>query len=394
MNPELLLWRWSTTAQTASALMIAIFFLVLARSVRRAEMQTWVNAWLANLLAMVVTSVLWVAQPTSEFAWVPIRFGYFFFKTMFVTLLALGAWRFVRPRLGSHEDYRLVGAIAAYALVASFTLKPIDLIGVSQSAIMGLLLGVSAILLVVQRVPRSGWLAAGFAIRAILGLVEAAAYLSHYAQFTWIPASRVGIFLAAHSSLDVGAEWVIALGCVLILYRTIQTDLTKANMDLLSAKETLQDLVDHDALTGLSNRRALPAVLRSIYDTGGTLIFFDLNDFKEINDSLGHQVGDECLKAFAAALQGSFRPSDHVFRFAGDEFVVIAPSAQAAQVTERLDKVRERLKAERVRGHQIGFSAGSSYLAPHGDAEAAMKAADEAMYVDKAAKPGGRRRAG
>jgi diguanylate cyclase (GGDEF)-like protein len=393
MNPELLLWRWSTTAQTASALMIAIFFLVLARSVRRAEMQTWVNAWLANLLAMVVTSILWVTQPASELAWVPIRFGYFFSKTMFVTLLALGAWRFVRPRLGA-RDHRIVGAIAAYALIASFTLRPIDLIGVSQSAIMAVLLGTSAVLLVVQRVPRSGWLAAGFAIRAILGLIESVAYLSHYAQTTWIPAPQIGIFLAAHSSLDVGAEWVIALGCVLILYRTIQTDLTKANMDLLAAKETLQDLVDHDALTGLSNRRALPAALRSVYDTGGTVIFFDLNDFKEINDSLGPQVGDECLKAFAAALQGSFRPSDHVFRFAGDEFVVIAPSAQPAQVTERLDKVRTRLKAERVRGHQIGFSAGSSYLAPHGDAEAAMKAADEAMYVDKAAKPGGRRRAG
>src|SRR5437764_11270165 len=87
---------------------------------------------------------------------------------------------------------------------------------------------------------------------------------------------------------DTGAEWVIALGCVLILYRTIQTDLTKANVDLLAAKETLQELVDQDALTGLSNRRALPAVLRAAYETGATVMFFDLNDFKAINDSLGH----------------------------------------------------------------------------------------------------------
>jgi GGDEF domain-containing protein len=84
----------------------------------------------------------------------------------------------------------------------------------------------------------------------------------------------------------------------------------------------------------------------------------------------------------------------HVFRFAGDEFVVIAPAAQPAQVVERLDTVSEHLKNERVRGHQIGFSAGSAYLPVRGDTEAAMNAADEAMYVDKALKPGGRRRAG
>lgn len=84
-------------------------------------------------------------------------------------------------------------------------------------------------------------------------------------------------------------------------------------------------------LTGLKNRRALAAVLRAAYDTGATIVFFDLNDFKEINDSLGHQAGDEWRKRFADALRASFRPDDHVFRFAGDEFVVIAQGAQPSR---------------------------------------------------------------
>ena len=394
MNPELLLWRWSTSAQTASALMIAIFVIVLSRSVRRPEVQTWVNAWLANLVALLVTSILWLSQSPSAAAFFAIRLGYFFSKTMFVVLLALGAWRFARPKLGARENHRIIAAVAVYAVAAAFLLSTIDLIGVVQSGLMAVILGGTAFLLITERVPGSAWLSIGFLIRATLGAVESLAYGSHYAHATWIPESKIGLFLSAHSSLDTGAEWLIALGCVLILYRTIQQDLTTANVDLLAAKETLQDLVDHDALTGLSNRRALPTVLRAVYDTGATVIFFDLNDFKEINDSLGHQVGDECLKAFAGALQASFRPSDHVFRFAGDEFVVIAPAAQPAQVVERLDTVRERLRNERVRGHQIGFSAGSAYLPVQGDSEAAMKAADEAMYADKALKPGGRRRAG
>ena len=387
---ELLLWRWSTIAQTASALMIAVFFIVLARSVRRAELQTWVNAWLANLLALFVTSILWVVQPSSAAGYFAIRVGYFFAKTMYVALLAAGAWRFVRPRLTPRANRGIVGAIAAYALVAALTLNSIDAIGMVQSAIIGVVLTVGAVLLLVTRVPGSEWLAAGFALRGALGFVEAGAYGSHSGSSP----SQMGLFLAAHSTIDTGAEWVIALGCVLILYRTIQQDLTTANVDLLAAKETLQELVDQDALTGLSNRRALPAVLRAAYDTGATIMFFDLNDFKAINDSLGHQVGDECLKTFAGVLQASFRPSDRVFRFGGDEFVVIAPSIQPAQVADRLDMVRDWLKTERVRGHQIGFSAGHAYMPVHGDSEAALREADEAMYADKAKQSDGRRRAG
>src|SRR5204863_4945997 len=136
MAMELLLWRWSTIAQTASALMIAVFFIVLARSVRRAELQTWVNAWLANLLALFVTSILWVVQPSSTAGYFAIRVGYFFAKTMFVALLAAGAWRFVRPRLTARANRGIVSAIAAYALVAALALNSIDAIGMVQSAII------------------------------------------------------------------------------------------------------------------------------------------------------------------------------------------------------------------------------------------------------------------
>src|SRR6185437_15319535 len=129
---------------------------------------------------------------------------------------------------------------------------------------------------------------------------------------------------------------------------------------------------DHDPLTGLSNRRALPGVLRASYETGATIVFFDLNDFKEINDTLGHQAGDECLRRFAAALKASFRPDDHVFRFAGDEFVIVAQGAEPSQIVDRLDTVRARLKTESVHGHRIAFSAGHAYLPVHGDTEATL----------------------
>lgn len=387
---ELLLWRWSTTAQITSALMIAVFFVVMARSVGRVEMRPWVGAWLANLAALLVTIVFWFFQPDSQAVSIVIRAGYFLGKTMFVVLLGAGAWRFVRQQPSVLMSRAILVCAILYSAVASLTLGTIDQIGVAQSAVIGGFLGACAVVLVVKRVPGAGWLAAGFAIRAILGAVETLAY-ARLVPRGLASDSAIKLFLASHSSLDTGAEWVIALGCVLILYRRIQQELTQSNRDLMAAQEFLQELVDRDTLTGLANRRALPGVLREVFSTGATILFFDLNDFKKINDSYGHQMGDECLKRFARTLEASFRPDDHVIRYAGDEFVVVAPSAEPSQIVGHIDRLRERLKFERADGPPIRFSVGHAYLPVHGDPETALRAADEAMYREKGLKIGGMR---
>ncbi|MEA2339194.1 MAG: diguanylate cyclase [Thermoanaerobaculia bacterium] len=384
---ELLLWRWSTTAQITSELMIAVFFVVLARSVRRVEMRPWVQAWLANIVALLVTIIFWFAQPDSRFGFMATVFGYTLSKTVFSLLLVAGTWNFVRrPSRGMRRV--MIAAVILYATVAALTLDKIDKLGVVQSAVIGLILGTGALLLIVNRVPGAGWLTAGLSIRALLAIVETFAHLARLVPQHVVSESAIGIFVASYSSFDTGAEWVIALGCVLILYRTIQQELTQSNVDLLAAQEVLQQLVDRDPLTGLANRRALPDVLHSVRRTGATILFFDLNDFKGINDSYGHQTGDDCLRRFARVLLASFRPEDHVIRYAGDEFVVVAASADPEQILERVEGVRERLKFERSDGPPIRFSVGHSYVPVDGDAEGALRAADEAMYRQKDAGGG------
>ncbi|HEY0370701.1 MAG TPA: GGDEF domain-containing protein [Thermoanaerobaculia bacterium] len=382
---ELLLWRWSTSAQIASGLMIAVFFLVLASSVRRVELRPWVNAWLANLAALLVTSIFWFAQPQSPAAFIALRFGYFFSKTMFVVLLALGAWAFVRrgvPRLMLRPA---LIAVAVYSIAAALLVESINGIGVVQSAVIGLMLASAAALLLVRRVPGSGWLAGGLSLRAVLAIVEAAAYATRVVPNGWSKSDTVAVFLASHSSFDTGAEWVIALGCVLTLYRTIQEELTRTNADLLAAQEVLQELVDRDPLTGLSNRRALPGVLRESFATGATILFFDLNDFKEINDSYGHHAGDECLRHFAKSLQKTF-PADAVIRYAGDEFVVVARGVELQPLLARVEGLRDRLKFDRSGMPPIRFSVGHAELPVNGEPDDALRAADAAMYRDKANK--------
>src|SRR5262249_43001018 len=140
---ELLLWRWSTTAQVASALLIALFFVVLGRSMRRAELRPWVLAWLANLGALVVTIVFWFANPTARWALATTIWGYFFLKTLFAAVLALAAWGFVR-RDARLRTGRVAGLVAIAAVIPAAFVETVDGIGVVQSTAITVLLVAAA----------------------------------------------------------------------------------------------------------------------------------------------------------------------------------------------------------------------------------------------------------
>jgi diguanylate cyclase (GGDEF)-like protein len=382
---ELLLWRWSTSVQISSDLLIAVFLVVLARSVGRAELRPWVHAWLANLAALSVTIVFWLAQPQSSWTFTTVCWLYIFFKTIFVVLLVVGASGFLTRRPIGIAYRRLLTGIAIFSLFGAVLSRSISLLGVFEATTIAVCLGFGAAYVVREKPPAYLWLAAGFVARSALAVAEAVSYAMQLTSSAWANSHLMASFLAAASSVDTGAEWMIVLGCVLMLYRTIQQELIQSNSELRLAKEELQLLLDRDQLTGVFNRRSLPAVLRESQSSGATILFFDLNDFKGINDSHGHHVGDDCLRRFARALLESFRSGDHVIRYAGDEFIVVAQDIDAAELAERIEAVRDKLRSTPTDGPQIGFSVGVAKLTAHGDPDEALRAADQAMYRDKAA---------
>jgi diguanylate cyclase (GGDEF)-like protein len=195
--------------------------------------------------------------------------------------------------------------------------------------------------------------------------------------------SLTATFLASHSSFDSGTEWLLALGCVLALSERAQRELRQYNRDLLDAQADLRKLVDRDALTGLANRRSLDEIFRVVRPEGATLLFFDLDGFKEVNDLHGHQVGDDCLRRFASALTDCFRPTDVAVRYAGDEFLVVARGLSESQADERVQLVRQRLRNLSGQAPAVTFSVGVAALSPGGDPGAALKVADECMYRAK-----------
>lgn len=387
MSTDYLLWQWSLTAQLASALMIAGFFAALRSSFPTAEVRVWTWAWAANLLSLVVTFIdlYWVRSV--EGPALRAIFGlYIFGKGWFVVQMAHGLWLAANPGRAPRPLGWPAAAIATASLAAGLYLH--DYMLLSLFAQFGIFAGFFVAALLPTGHQPVGWLVRGIGLRALLSVVETLVYAAQTAPplvaLPWMgePLAR---FSAVSSSFDMLTEWLIALGCVLAATGRAHRELAAANDDLHQAQQSLRALVEVDALTGLASRRALPGIMRSVHADGAGLLFVDLRGFKAINDSRGHQAGDDALRQFAAVLRHGFRPDDAAVRYGGDEFLVVARGLNRAQTMDRVAALRSRLAAAGDWARGLAFDAGYADLPPGGALEDAIRLADQAMYEAKAA---------
>jgi two-component system, cell cycle response regulator len=155
--------------------------------------------------------------------------------------------------------------------------------------------------------------------------------------------------------------------------------------------ESVQRLAATDGLTRIANRRAFEATLeRELARATRTaehvsLVMVDIDHFKDLNDSLGHQAGDEVLRNAAAALACACREFDTAARYGGEEFAVILPGCDPEQALEAAERLR-RAVGEAPMPVRLTASAGVATFPAHaGDAESLVRAADEALYASKRA---------
>ena len=169
-----------------------------------------------------------------------------------------------------------------------------------------------------------------------------------------------------------------------------QTQLLKSNL------ESARRAAEHDHLTGLPNRRAFEGTLREelaqAQKEGQPLAvaFCDIDHFKLINDSHGHDTGDRVLKFVAGLLSKVSNEQCHVARHGGEEFVMLFRGKTAAEACEAVDNVRQDLstrslvnRANGERMERVSFSAGVANVLAYDDPRAALKAADRALYLAK-----------
>jgi len=238
---------------------------------------------------------------------------------------------------------------------------------------------------VIASVARAAWLDEG--AQYLLGLVGALAA----AQVLWAPLLLVGPIALVYYALNRALEAQDRA-------ERARQEAEAARAQAVDAADALQHQALHDALTGLPNRALLHDRLAHtlhLVERGASslaLLLLDLDRFKVINDTLGHQAGDALLRQVAARMRDAVRSSDTVARLGGDEFALLLPGADRDGAVQAAQTLRAALVAPvTVEGQtvHVGASIGIAVTPAHGQEVAVLlRHADVAMYVAKRAGSG------
>jgi diguanylate cyclase (GGDEF)-like protein len=373
LNPYILA---GTTAVIVAVLLLLVYFYR-----RRLFIMWWMNAWL-----LLGSSMFFASRPYES-----VRVGAFVYGvSQFLGVLsslafvvAADAYR-QRPRL--RRGYGLVLlAIAIYFVLMPIALGSDSVRALGHVVIAGGLTAAGAAHLLLLRQAR------------MLGAAIVGAALIGLAVFNlWLAAATPGRVTPALLAMAV-CFLVGALGQQLLAFEDMTYELQRANRRLEAAQDDLRQLVITDPLTGLRNRRFFHEIIgRELqrhrrYLTPLTIVFIDVDRFKAINDTLGHETGDRVLRDVAIFLIRNIREADYVFRWGGDEFLVLI-SCTEDEAQRRGRALQEAFAASsHVTDLPPGVALSVGCVAVPADTEDIMqlvKGADERMYGDKKRRRG------
>jgi diguanylate cyclase (GGDEF)-like protein len=388
--------------QIAGALLLATLFLLLrVHARRRPYFRVWGAAWLAATAALAAVATVYLAPGTAHVA--PLRaifFLYQFFKLLFVGLLLGGTLAFVRGvRMRRHLG-RLLLASAAYAALSAALSPDLNRVVIWHAPPAAAAFVVCAVALL--RLPASratlGTRATGvfFAMLGALWALYAVAFSGVAGGVSGRTGDAMRMLAFHNSYVDLLLQMLLGYGMVVLLMEDAKRETDAAHAQLAIAHDQLRRLALYDQLTGTLNRRALAEGVGTEAARGGfgAVVMVDLDNLKVVNDTHGHAAGDDLLRRAADVLRSATRPSDRLYRWGGDEFLLVLPGARGAEVLPRLESALACADAELESGERdrlrLLVSMGASDYAGAEELDDAVRRADRAMYEVKARHKRGR----
>jgi len=225
---------------------------------------------------------------------------------------------------------------------------------------------------------------------AVVGTTLVALAVSH--AWLLIGASASADALRRLTFVDLSLYLVAALGMQLMAFEDMTYELRMTNTHLAATQNELQQLVTTDTLTSCRNRRYFDEVIgREVqrhrrYHIPLSVVFIDVDRFKTINDTLGHEEGDRVLQLVAAFLVRNVREVDYVFRWGGDEFLILMSCREEEAIRKATDLQAAFGGSTESQGlpEGVGLSVGCAEVrADATDIMVVVNAADERMYQDK-----------
>lgn len=216
-----------------------------------------------------------------------------------------------------------------------------------------------------------------------------------YGPLFWFHPRKILPWLSYTPLADLFAELLLGFGMVFVISEEARRELTEALVEVRRARDLIERQARLDPLTEALNRHAFHSILKgegidpAVRRGHGTVVMVDLDHLKTINDREGHPVGDAAIQAAARAIRSLIRVEDFLFRWGGDEFLVLAPGLDAPLAAERFrgleDGVHFRPRPEQPES-LLKISWGIAEFGGRTSIQEAIVLADAAMYERRATR--------
>jgi len=373
--------------QCVGVLLITLLSIFIRSSIKSNALNYWTAAWTSLSLALLSLLAGFHIAPTQAIFYSSYFFGEYVFGLLFI---AGCRSQTTGAALTRKHVYFLVPA-AVVSLVLPHASRDFNDLFMIHAAILASLFLVAFFSIRSQPNPTPG-----------IRLMSAALLLLTIGFLHYVPvfATRKGLwgvqvplsYLQYTSIFDLLFEILLGFGTVMVLMESVRRELETANGELLKARDQLELMVQMDPLTEALNRHAFHSLLRGPENgketvASGSVAVLDIDNLKPINDTLGHTTGDKAIRAVARATRSLVRADDMLFRWGGDEFLVLMfklPQPDASRRMEKLNQILEE-NCERWMGMRVTVSvsfgvAGFTSLTDLGQA---IEQADKAMYAQR-----------
>ena len=376
--------------QCVGVLLITLLSIFIRSSIKSNALNYWTAAWTSLSLALLSLLVGFHTAPTQTLFYSSYFFGEYVFGLLFI---AGCRSQTTGASLTRKHAYVLILALVVSLVLPHASRDFNDLFMIHAAIVASLFL---VAFFSIRSRAQTEHPTPGIRLMSMALLLLTIGFLHYVPVF----ATRKGLwgfhvplsYLQYTSIFDLLFEILLGFGTVMVLMESVRRELQTANGELLKARDQLELMVQMDPLTEALNRHAFHSLLRGPENgketvASGSVAVLDIDNLKPINDTLGHTTGDKAIRAVARATRSLVRADDMLFRWGGDEFLVLMfklPQPDASRRMEKLNRILEE-NCERWMGAPVtvSISFGVAGFTSLSDLGQAIEQADKAMYAQR-----------
>ena len=380
------------TIQCAGIILIASLSFFMTRSIRRAFLDYWTTAWVCLSVSLISLSVAFRATMLAKLYFTLYFFGEYAFGFLFIA----GCYNYATGNKLARRHWVWLAAGVGLAMGLAYLSNNFSASFVPHAAILAMLFVLA--LRALQPARQQHFSGPGLSVMNIALALLAMDFLHYvpvisYAEF--FHGALPGSYLQYTSVYDLILEILLGFGTLMLVMDNARHEVEAANRELRTAHDQLERLARIDPLTEALNRHAFYSLVdqKAIAASAqkGCAVVLDIDNLKPINDSLGHAAGDAAIRTVARTVRSVIRADDLLFRWGGDEFLILFFNLNEAEARRRVSDIEARLALTEApeASAPVVVSYGLATFAATDEIERAIDAADSRMYARKQARKTG-----